>query len=381
MKKIMLGLSVATLIVTGCSGTTTKSNGNSDITWKYIKDLPVPKGYEVQRGVAGPLAGNIGEYVVVAGGANFPHKSVLEGGAKVVYPDLYLMKKVKNGLELIKHTQLPKEIGYGSAISTETGIYYIGGTYEVGVSNEILLITLNVDKTDVIVKKIGTLPFDYHSGVATLYGGDIYIVTGRQDGKNSKNFYKYNLITSKTTELKMFPGTERSQSVGQVLNNGSEDLLYVFGGGTGVAFTDGYAYSFSKDIWVKMKDVELKNKEISLLGASSVKLNDSEMLVIGGFNKEVWDDANLKLGSLKGKELEKYRHDYFTKDPQDFNWNKEMLVYDATTNTWRTIGQVPFMAPCGEGLVKVGDTIYSINGEIKPGVRSERIYQGTIIKD
>ncbi|MGL5662983.1 MAG: cyclically-permuted mutarotase family protein, partial [Cetobacterium sp.] len=181
--------------------------------------------------------------------------------------------------------------------------------------------------------------------------------------------------------LKMFPGTERSQSVGQVLNNGSEDLLYVFGGGTGVAFTDGYAYSFTKDTWVKVKDVELKNKGISLLGASSVKLNNNEMLVIGGFNKEIWDDANLKLGSLKGKELEKYRHDYFTKDPQDFNWNKDMLVYNATNNTWKSIGQVPFMAPCGEGLVKIGDTIYSINGEIKPGVRSERIYQGTIIKD
>ncbi|MGL4508666.1 MAG: cyclically-permuted mutarotase family protein, partial [Cetobacterium sp.] len=107
----------------------------------------------------------------------------------------------------------------------------------------------------------------------------------------------------------------------------------------------------------------------------------NEMLVIGGFNKDVWDDANLKLGSLKGKELEKYRHNYFTMDPQDFNWNKEMLVYDATNNTWKSIGQVPFMAPCGEGLVKIGDTIYSINGEIKPGVRSERVYQGTIIKD
>ena len=380
MKKVILGLSLATLMLTGCTGNTVKTGGKQDVAWRYIKDLPVPKGYEVQKGVAGPLAGSIGDYVVVAGGANFPHKSVLEGGPKVVYSDLYLMKKVENGLELVKHTQLPKEIGYGTAISTDKGIYYVGGTYQTGVSNEILFITLNADKTDVVVKTIGKLPFDYHSGVAALRGDDIYIVTGKQDNKNSKNFYKYNLTTGKTTALKMFPGTERSQSVGQILNNGAEDLLYVFGGGTGVAFTDGYAYNFAKDTWVKVKDVELKGKEISLLGASSVKLNNSEMLVIGGFNKEVWDDANLKLGSLKGKELEKYRHDYFTKDPQDFNWNKDMLVYDATNNTWKSIGQVPFMAPCGEGLVKIGDTIYSINGEIKPGVRSERIYQGTLVK-
>ncbi|MGL5611221.1 MAG: cyclically-permuted mutarotase family protein, partial [Cetobacterium sp.] len=222
MKKIILSLSLATLILTGCSGATAKTSSNTDVAWKYVKDLPVPKGYEIQKGIAGPLAGNIGEYIVVAGGANFPHKSVLEGGPKVVYSDLYLMKKTKNGLELVKHTHLPKEIGYGTAISTDKGIYYVGGTYQTGVSNEILFITLNADKTDVIVKTIGTLPFDYHSGVAALYRDDVYIVTGKQDGKNSKNFYKYNLTTGKTTALKMFPGTERSQSVGQVLNNGSE---------------------------------------------------------------------------------------------------------------------------------------------------------------
>lgn len=381
MKKIVLNLSLVTLFLTGCSATESKFGKNEDISWRYIKDLPTPKGFEKQHGVAGPLAGNIGEYVIVAGGANFPYKSVLEGGQKVVYSDLYLMKQTKNGLDLVKHTKLPKEIGYGTTISTEKGIYYIGGTYQTGVSNEVLFITLNKEKNDIEVKTIGKLPFDYHSGVAALYEDNIYIVTGKQEGKNSKNFYKYNLSTGKTTELKMFPGTERSQSVGQVLNNGKENLLYVFGGGTGVAFADGYAYNFAQNTWEKVKDVEINGKEISVLGASSVKLDSNQMLVIGGFNKEIWDDANLKLGSLKGEALKKYKQEYFTKDPQDFNWNKDMLVYDARNNTWRSIGEVPFMAPCGEGLVKIGDTIYSINGEIKPGVRSERIYEGKIIQN
>ena len=52
MKKIILGLSMATLILTGCSGASTKTSGNTDVAWRYIKDLPVPKGYEVQKGVA-----------------------------------------------------------------------------------------------------------------------------------------------------------------------------------------------------------------------------------------------------------------------------------------------------------------------------------------
>ncbi|MGL4628394.1 MAG: cyclically-permuted mutarotase family protein [Cetobacterium sp.] len=378
MKKIALGLVVLSLGVTGCSTGTIKNKEMKEITWKHIGDLPVPKGFEKQYGVAGPLAGHIGEYVIIAGGANFPYKPVLEGGAKVVYSDLYLMKKTSDGLELVKHTHLPKEIGYGSAISTEKGIYYIGGTYQTGVSNEIIFVGLNKDKTDIEVKTIGKLPFEYHSGVAVLKGDDIFIVAGKQNGKDSKNFYKYNLSTGKTSELKMFPGTERSQPVGQILHNGKEEMLYVFGGGTGVAFTDGYAYSFSQDSWSKAKDVVLNNHGISVLGANSVKLDSSKMLVIGGFNKEIWDDANLKLGSLKGEALKNYRESYFNKDPQDFNWNKNMLVYNAKTNTWESMGEIPFMAPCGEGLVKIGDTIYSINGEIKPGIRSPRIYEGKL---
>ncbi|WP_216641135.1 hypothetical protein [Solibacillus sp. R5-41] len=46
--------------------------------------------------------------------------------------------------------------------------------------------------------------------------------------------------------------------------------------------------------------------------------------------------------------------------------------------TWRSVGKVPFDAPCGEGLVLMGDTIHSINGETKPGVRTNAIYSGTI---
>ena len=86
------------------------------------------------------------------------------------------------------------------------------------------------------------------------------------------------------------------------------------------------------------------------------------------------------MGSLKDEALADFKAKYFTTDALDFKWNNQILVYNAKTNTWRTIGQVPFNAPCGEGLVFVNDNIISINGEVKPGVRSNRIYQGFIVK-
>ena len=69
---------------------------------------------------------------------------------------------------------------------------------------------------------------------------------------------------------------------------------------------------------------------------------------------------------------------YFTAEPYEFNWNKDILIYNAKKNTWRSVGKVPFGAPCGEGLVLKGNNIYSINGEIKPGVRTNTMYSGTI---
>lgn len=377
MKKIILGASLASMLFIGCSSTSTNGNAE-DIHWKYTRDLPAPKGFKEQVGVAGPLAGHIGEYIVVAGGANFPYESVLKGGAKVVYPDLYLMKETESGLELVKHAQLKKEIGYGSTISKGDAIYYIGGTHSKGVSKNILKITLNDEKDNVIVKSIGELPFDYHSGVADIYESSIYVITGKQDGKNSKGFYKFNLVTKEIEKLPDFPGVERSQSVGQILSDGKNEKLYVFGGGTGVAFTDGYAYNLKNKTWEKVSDVKYNGKEISLLGGNSIKLNKNEMMVIGGFNKEVWDDANKQLGSLKDEDLKSYKEEYFNRDPQDFNWNQNMMIYNAKNNSWRSGGEVPFLAPCGEGLVKVGNRIYSINGEIKPGVRSKKIYVGEI---
>ena len=103
------------------------------------------------------------------------------------------------------------------------------------------------------------------------------------------------------------------------------------------------------------------------------------MLVIGGFNKEVYDNAVANLGTLKGEALAEFRAGYFGADPAEFNWNREVLVYNAEANTWKSLGQIPFDAPCGEGLAVIGNKIFSINGEVKPGVRTPRMYTGTLL--
>ena len=226
------------------------------------------------------------------------------------------------------------------------------------------------------VEKVGDLAFTLQNGAAVEHNGKLYVMSGKQGGKATNKMYSYDLATKEVVELAPVPGqATRTQAVSQVLNGN----LYVFSGGDAIAYTDGYKYDFDKNEWTEVASVELNGKGISLLGANSVKLNDKEMLVIGGFNKEVYDNAVANLGTLKGEALTEFRAGYFGADPAEFNWNREVLVYNAEANTWKSLGQIPFDAPCGEGLAVIGNKIFSINGEVKPGVRTPRMYTGTLL--
>lgn len=376
MKKFLFGIFVLAALAGCTSSDIRKPQADIKTVWECAGELSAQKGYEKNIGTAGILYGLLEErYIVTGGGANFPHKSVLEGGAKQMYSDLWLID-TKSENKIIEHINLPVEIGYGASVTTEKGIYYIGGSSNQQADDDILFLTLDENK-NLKYEKIGELPFTFQSGAAVEYNGKLYIVGGKQNGTPSNKLYEYNLTNKVIKELPSVPaGRGRTQSVAQILN----DSLYVFSGGDTTAYTDGYKYNFETGKWEEISPVRVNGKEISLLGAASVKLNKKEMLVIGGFNKEIYDDAVKKLGTLRGQELLKFKASYFGADPDDFRWNRDILIYNSETNSWRSIGEIPFNAPCGEGLVIVKNKIYSINGEIKPGVRTPRIYQGEFIK-
>lgn len=380
MKKLCLILSI--LFAVSCSSNNTSSNANvldsktdKKIVWEMGGRLPAQTGMDKNIGTAGLLYGSLeNKYIVVGGGANFPEESVLNGGAKKSYSDIYMLEDKNGVLEVVEHINWENELGYGASITVTNGIYYIGGSSNPEADDDILFITLKNNKLN--VEKIGDLPFTLQNGFAVYKDNKLYIITGKQSGKGSDKVYEYDLATKETKELAPVPNqSSRTQAVAQLLNGN----IYVFSGGDATAYTDGYKYDFANNTWEQVSDVALNNEGISLFGAVSVKLNEQEMLVIGGFNKAVYDNAVYNLGNLKDAALAQFRAGYFGADPYEFNWNSNILIYNCESNTWKTIGEVPFDAPCGEGLILIGNKIYSINGEIKPGVRTDKMYVGTII--
>ena len=230
---------------------------------------------------------------------------------------------------------------------------------------------LTIKNNKININVIGTLPLTVENTVAEVYNNKLYFGIGSINGKNTKELYSYDLETKKFEVETEFPGKLRSQALSYVYN----DSLIVYGGGAAETYSDGYKYVFKEKTWTKLADVIVDNYEYSLLGADWCKLNEDELLVIGGFDKDVWKFAVSKLSNLTGEENAKYRDAYFRRPVEDFKWNKHELVYNLKNNIWTKLDEINFEAPCGHALLSTDTHIYSIMGEIKPAVRSPYIHQ------
>lgn len=345
---------------------------NNYIEWENLGSFPAQKGYSENKGTAGHLQGILDGKLVVGGGANFPEASILEGGQKVTHRDLYLISEENGNLEFLQQIQLDYPIAYGSSTSSEDAIYYLGGSPEEEHNSSITKVYLENGK--LAYEEIAKLPMSIENAIAEYIDGQIYFGIGKLGEDNSRDFYRYDLEKGNLESLERFPGEARNQCISCCFEN----KIAVFGGGSNVAYTDGYLYSIEENSWEEISEVQLNGESISLLGAGVVKLNEEELLAIGGFNKDLWKEAVHKLSTLTGDEKQEYRRQYFGQEPEKCKWNKEMLVYNVNENKWRSLGKISFDAPCGNALLKSENKIYSIMGEIKPGKRTPYVHRLTL---
>ena len=348
--------------------------GSPALAWQSMGTLSPAEGQKENIGVAGLLQGTFGDYIIVGGGANFPAGGPLTGGAKVTYPDVYVLRAAEAGLTETDHAQMPYPVGYGVSATTSDGVLYFGGSTDESGARAVTRLTAPNGKLR--TETLPALPFALQNGVAAYDKDTVYLGGGKQDGVLSKKFYTYDIKTGALTSLPDLPGEAREQSVAEFLGG----RFFVFSGGANVAYTDGYAYDPKTRAWTEVKGPNVNGTPVSLLGARAVRLSADEMLVVGGFNREIYDWAVSNLNTLQGEEKDAFRAHYFTMPPEDYHWNREILVYSAKADAWRSVGQLPFPAPCGEALVIARGALFSISGEVKPGVRSPRLYRGLFVK-
>lgn len=331
------------------------------INWTQIKELPAPPGYKENIGVSNMLCGMLEDKIILGGGANFPIHP-LDGGSRTEHNYLYLIKAIDNTFKIIDSTMLEKPVADGKAVVFNNIMFYVGG-------NRILKI--NVINNKLHISEYFELPFEIKNCIAHQFEGTIYYGLGSIDGKVTNRMFSFNIYTKENIELTPFPATERTQPISEIFY----DDIVVFSGGNSIAYTDGYKFNVRKKMWHTVSDVEINDKKISLLGAATTKINSEEMLVIGGFDAEIWKNAVHKLSTLEGEDKQKFREFYFKQDYSYYNWNKEMLIYNYIKDEWKSIGEISFKAPCSHALINNGLNIYSIMGEIRPGERTPDIHR------
>lgn len=354
----------------------------------YVQDMHLQKmaGFPdkekgINKGVSACYAGVTGGQLLICGGCNFPDTPAAEGGKKRFYKGIYAADFYADSVfSWRKVGELPNPVAYGVSISTADGIVCIGGTNEKGAMADVYRIYWQNDKQKkVVIETLPSLPYALDNFTGVLLGSRIYVAGGNRQGKPSHSFLCLDLdkLSDGWQELPPFPGPARIQLVSAAQYKDGESCFYLWGGFApsvdgqpATLSVDGYCYSPSSQKWVKtMTPTGRDGESISLGGGTAYALGEDQILCMGGVNKDIFLSA-----------LQKTEKDYLLHSAEWYKFNQKILIYNTRLDMWQEIMQSPDVARAGATLVGDGNIFYSINGELKPGIRTTEIVKITVDK-
>ena len=275
-------------------------------------------GYSL--GVSACYAGQIGDYLVVAGGCNFPEA----GKPKKYYNTDHALAAVYSG-------------------------------------------RLNSVGTDVLINRLADLPATADNMAVALVGNDIFVVGGNQNGKPSADVLRYKLGANSVNQCSntiaqcsnsvnqcsnriaqcsnsvnqganstssadlRIPGAPRVQPVAAAYN----DKLYVWGGfyadgEQSKVHTDGYVYDVNAKEWGALSAPCSANGEEMTLSGGIAWADGDHLYATGGVNRTIFLDA------ISGR-YECVKKDDYLKQPIDwYKFSGNLYVFDAVAGQWLT---------------------------------------------
>lgn len=325
---------------------------------------------EYAFGMTAPFCGVVNNTLILAGGYNYPGNVLGNNENKRYYKDIYgaVLQPNKKKLSWKKLTELPEALASGTAVATKEAMYFIGGTNAKG--DKAACYELKLDNGIWKCEAISWLPVVISNHGAAVIDGYIYVLGGLQNGKASSDMYRMNLNGDrrKWEKLPSIPEDRRIQPVVIAQKDASgKTMLYAWAGFDGWGkeaglICGGYKYNPETRKWQGL-GAPLKNeKRVYLGGGKAVAMNDDKIIVVGGFNYEVFLKSLIKLEDDYHKhEAEWYRH------------NQEIYCFDTKTNKWSSMGAVQSLGTVHAGLAADGNFVYNVAGELKPGTNTNVI--------
>ena len=215
-------------------------------------------------------------------------------------------------------------------------------------------------------------PVPFKSGTGAIDNDTVYI------GLGSAGTAWYKLDTQakdkKWKALAAFPGGPRDQATSAFIDGN----LYVFGGigknseGLTQVFNDVHKYNPKTNSWVKL----MSHAPVGMAGHVTF-VHNGKAYVTGGVNQNIFNGyfEDLNEAGKDSATIDKINAHYFDKKAEDYFFNKFLLSFDPSTQQWSYAGESAWYGTAGAAVVNKGDKTWLINGEAKPGLRTDAVFE------
>lgn len=360
------------------------------LDWQALPDLPDALG------LGGPLVGVHSDALIVAGGANFP-EPVWEND-KVWRDDAWVLARSETGEYAWQGGfKLDRPVAYAACASTSHGVVCIGGNDGDNSFAECFILQWNSATQQLEQKPLPALPAPCVYGAAAAIGETVYVTGGQLGGElatATNRFFRLDLSTYDGTErsalwepLPGWPGPARAFHIAVAQHNGFDQCIYVISGRSslaidGVEELPGEAVT---DDWYALRDVyefdpqhydatafDGANGSYSGSGRFAApwrRRADVPQCVMAGPAGAIGQAHIYVLGGDTGRLAP--RTDELKLDHPGFP--KKTFAYHTITDTWVEAGEPP-VNQVTTPAVKWGDAIIVASGEIKPRVRTPKVW-------
>lgn len=351
---------------------------NQLTNWKKVGEFPATNGTP-SIGLAGQSAGVFGNFMIVAGGTNFPDKMPWEGGRKVYYDDVFFYaKNAKGVLTFSGKYKLPMNLGYAATVSTEKGLFIAGGENETGILNKVMILKVFKDNDEVAF--LPDLPIPLTNAMAVAYQSTVYVMGGETVSKVSDKVFVIDLNNTKNgwTSLPPLPHPI-SHGVGVFFNGKKTQCIYVLAGRAKKQNGISDLYSTNHCFDINTKQWTLKAPLPYGLSAGTGLLDPAgRVLIFGGDRGEVFSKVealvaqkNSQTDPLAIETLDKKRVVLQSTHP---GFSHEILAYDIEHDRWNAIGRLPFPTPVTTHAFFWDGFVMIPGGEVRAGVRTPNIF-------
>ncbi|MEZ5327198.1 MAG: kelch repeat-containing protein [Verrucomicrobiales bacterium] len=391
----------AALLLTFASGA--QMFAKDAMQWEEVSVLPPAKGELIQMGVAGAFAGAHGDVLMIGGGANFPQGLPWEGGPKVWWDTVFVLERKTTDTSVTydwaeEQGKLPAAAAYGVSVPLDDGVLCIGGCNAKACFTDVFALRWDTTKRAVEVVNYPPLPRPLAFMAGARVGDWVFVAGGQEavdGGRATKDFFGLNLAQQaaggdafKWVELPAWDGPARILPVVA----GQGDSLYLWSGrkpdaegGPTEILTDAYSYDITGKTWSKMPGVGAGEgmPRCIMAAASCAAPGGDGILVFGGADgvvMQMLEHNGRKARSSNKSEAEAFGRFNIALLENHPGFSREVISFDPATGAWTGIGSFPDLCPVTTPAVTWGESIFLPSGEVRPGVRSGRIWKGTVVK-